>query len=98
MENPRDSLVVPQPAPAGRTLVLEYERCRAQRRRIPRDITGGLVRRGHYKHPLLMSVLSFLAMYELMYAMVNTWSACWQGSGCSSGNRPQLGTSNSCDR
>jgi uncharacterized protein (DUF305 family) len=30
--------------------------------------------RGHYKHLLLMAVLSFLAMYGLMYAMVDAWS------------------------
>lgn len=28
-------------------------------------------RKGHYKHLLVMTVLSFLAMYVLMYAMVN---------------------------
>lgn len=28
--------------------------------------------RGHYRHLLIMAVLSFIAMYILMYAMVNT--------------------------
>jgi uncharacterized protein (DUF305 family) len=32
------------------------------------------VTRGHYKHLLLMTGLSFLAMYGLMYAMVDAWS------------------------
>lgn len=29
---------------------------------------------GHYKHLLIMTVLSFIAMYILMYAMVDTFS------------------------
>jgi uncharacterized protein (DUF305 family) len=32
------------------------------------------VTRGHYKHLLQMTGLSFLAMYGLMYAMVDAWS------------------------
>lgn len=35
--------------------------------------TNGM-RGGHYRRLLLMTVLSFAAMYMLMYAMVNSWS------------------------
>jgi uncharacterized protein (DUF305 family) len=32
------------------------------------------MRESHYRHLLVMTVISFAAMYVLMYAMVNTWA------------------------
>jgi uncharacterized protein (DUF305 family) len=32
------------------------------------------MRESHYRHLLAMTVISFAAMYVLMYAMVNTWA------------------------